>query len=922
MNQNVEYLSLEGPLSLGLTVLMVLLLIGLFAWSLWRERYVLGTKLISLFFTLRMIVLATVVWMLLAPTSVQISTTTTPKQVTLAVDSSLSMSLVDLPGRADQPRWQLASEDADSTSALEAVDAAVAAAGQASLELDDAVDALRAHRSETDVHRILQRVGDSLLTAVGQLDVLGSQPLSDELRSRVMKERTALTSGQFAGFEELLVAIDKGRTPKEQSWRESLTDLQFELMQRHAQLQQLAVAVSEQAAPVATADAIAQRSRYQYAMACLRQLRERLLAELDDSVDIQFARFDHAVAPLRSEEFERTTESSAASGSQITEASTNLTHALEELMRTPAERASAAVFLLSDVAHNAPGTEPPGDVVQRAHSMPIYVVPIGNTNRVRDLAVQNVSAPKVAMRNDDVVIEVNLEGYELAGEKCLVELLQDGMALDFREISLDSDFVSRIVRFERQLSEIGNQTFQIAVTPLEAEATEENNYAEFDVNVTRNELKVLLADEMPRWEYRYLTQLFRRDAKIECDELLFHPRVIATGRRAETQSLPMTAEQWDQYDVVILGDLSPEHFPQAAQQSLHEYATQRGGTVIIIAGQNAMPDQYSRQPLVEWLPVTQGPARTPSELDLAFQLTREGEDHAALMIGESTQQTKLAWEFVNQFAPLHDLSSWCVPKPSAHTLIAAVQRGNERNIDDVPDAFLAWQPLGRGRIVYLAGPETYRLRFLRGDQLHYRFWGQLMRWAIASEMTVGSEFIRIATEKSRYSPDETVYATVKLQDAEGQPVLSETLSLQLTSRSLGRTVPLQPVEGIPGEYQAEILPLPTGVYQIEPHGAEIEPLLAMGDAESKTSFTVLAERPLELADTRTNRGLATQLAEVSHGLVIPPTAIGTILNLLDLEPIVTEQTQRVPLWQRWSYLWLIVCCLGVEWSFRKWYGLS
>ncbi len=922
MNQNVEYLSLEGPFSLGLTVLMVLLLIGLFAWSLWRERYVLGTKLTSLFFALRMVVLATVVWMLLAPTSVQISTTTTPKQVTLAVDSSLSMSLVDLPGRADQPRWQLASRHADSTSALEAVDAAVAATGQASLELEAAVDALRSHRSEADVHRLLQRAGNSLATVVDKLDLLSGEPLSEELHRRVLKERSALTSGQFASFEELLVAIRKGRTPKEQSWRESLTDLQFELVQRHAQLQQLATVVSEQAAPVVTGDATAPRSRYQYAMACLDQLREQVLVHLGDTVDVQFALFDETVSPLRSEEIEQKAKVDASLQSNVSEASTNLTFALEELMRIPAERASAAMFLLSDVAHNEPGTDPPGDVVQRTHSMPIYVVPIGNTNRVRDLAVQNVSAPKVAMRNDDVVIEVNLEGYELAGEKCLVELLQDGTALDFREISLDSDFVSRIIRFERQLSEIGNQTFQIAVTPLEAEATEENNYAEFDVNVTRNELKVLLADEMPRWEYRYLTQLFRRDAKIECDELLFHPRVIATGRRAETQALPTTAEQWDQYDVVILGDLSPEHFPRAAQQSLHEYSTQRGGTVIIIAGQNAMPDQYQRQPLVEWLPVTRGAARSPSEVDLAFQLTREGEDHAALMIGESTQQTKLAWEFVNQFAPLHDLSAWCVPKPSAHTLIAAVQRGKEPQTGEIHDAFLVWQPFGRGRIIYLAGPETYRLRFLRGDQLHYRFWGQLMRWAIASEMTVGSEFIRIATEKSRYSPDETVYATVELQDAEGRPVLSEELSLQLTSRTLERTVPLQPVEGIPGEYQAEILPLPTGVYQIEPRGTEIEPLLAMGDAESQASFTVLAERPLELADTRTNRGLATQLAEVSNGLVIPPTAIGTILNLLDLEPVVTEQTQRVPLWQRWSYLWLIVCCLGVEWSCRKWYGLS
>ena len=63
--------------------------------------------------------------------------------------------------------------------------------------------------------------------------------------------------------------------------------------------------------------------------------------------------------------------------------------------------------------------------------------------------------------------------------------------------------------------------YQVSITPLDDELSDENNFDQFEVNVTRSEIKVLLADEMPRWEYRYLTQLFRRAPKIECDELLF-----------------------------------------------------------------------------------------------------------------------------------------------------------------------------------------------------------------------------------------------------------------------------------------------------------------------------------------------------------------------------------------------------------------
>ena len=100
--------------------------------------------------------------------------------------------------------------------------------------------------------------------------------------------------------------------------------------------------------------------------------------------------------------------------------------------------------------------------------------------------------------------------------------------IDTREIDFDSDVATRTVRFETRISEIGVHQYQVAISPLDAELSEENNFDQFEVNVTRSEITVLLADEMPRWEYRYLTQLFRRAPKIECDELLFRPRVIAT----------------------------------------------------------------------------------------------------------------------------------------------------------------------------------------------------------------------------------------------------------------------------------------------------------------------------------------------------------------------------------------------------------
>ena len=84
----------------------------------------------------------------------------------------------------------------------------------------------------------------------------------------------------------------------------------------------------------------------------------------------------------------------------------------------------------------------------------------------------------------------------------------------------------------------GRNISEWSIVPIEGELSAENNERDFEVNVTRSDIKILLADEFPSWEYRYLTQLFRRDAKVQCDELLFRPRMIATGRREESKSFP------------------------------------------------------------------------------------------------------------------------------------------------------------------------------------------------------------------------------------------------------------------------------------------------------------------------------------------------------------------------------------------------
>ena len=969
-NNSTENFSLDGPISPWMAVVFGIGLLGVFTWSLSRERQLLGRGQTLAFWVLRATALGVAIWMLLAPTKTLVEVSTTRKSVALIVDVSESMQTVDPAGSSDDVRWMLRQSDSAPSSITRAADSAMVAAVIAERHLEAASSALAQHQREslvvdatTAAHEALDHVRTHTTVLVDGLGSRGS--LSVDAETTTLSRRVAkdLVSAEFIAFDELCEALQKGKTPADRGWRESLSDLQIRVSGIRRRLHELAK-TSEAAESEFLAKSQPQSltqlqrlPRLGRVAELLNGLERSVLSQIAEQADVRVSTFDQTSraltlgpspvtqptavpapppsGPLRIQQGLQSfltssteeAEDAEASSSVATAGATNLSAVLEQLDRDRREQPVAAAILLTDASHNLSGAVNPRVAAAALQGTPVYVVPIGNTQFVRDVLIQSVFAPTVAMRNDDIVVEAVVQAHDCEGETCIVQLLQDDQVLDTRTISIDSGYVTRRVRFDRKLSEVGLQRFTVVTMPLDRELSALNNRSDFEVNVTRSEIKILLADEMPRWEFRYLAQLFRRDPKIDLDEMLFHPRLIATGRRQESKTFPTTADAWDQYDVVILGDLAVEHLSLESQESLIRYLRERGGTAIVIAGKESMPQAFADLPLAGVLPVTRldDNATSSEESGYAFYVTEAGRNHSALRIADTEEATQTAWNFVNQFAPLHELSPWRLPRPSATTLISAVPKGT---LDEAQSAakssFLCWQPVGQGRIVYFSGPETFRLRFLRGDLLHYRFWGQLLRWALASELAAGSELVRIRSDKSQYVGQEPVQVIVRLADGAGNPVETST-ELKVIARSgqLEHSAVLDADEQIPGQYVGIFRSLPPGEYELEPVGDAITQ--AMQGATSTpplSSLTVRPELPMELLDTRSDRGLAQQIADITGGQVVPPTAVEEVLRLTNLKPVVTQRLESRPLWVEWKYLWIIFGCLQAEWIARKVRGLS
>lgn len=929
----IEQTSLDGPVSLSTAIMIGLVLLIVSGWSLWRERRVLGRNQTLLFWALRGATLATVMWMLLAPSSVRVETSTTRRAVAIVADVSASMGTVDEAGTSDEVRWAVAAASDAQESVVARSDRAIAAAGVAIRHVQRVDAAVQQHAPEADVVKEASAARRGLVRVRQHLQAIQQRAAGGtKTRELALKLIETADGAEFQSFERLVTALEKGRRPDEKGWRESLPDLELRLQGLRRSLHEMARhAVQDESRRIVQTDpslltSVRRQSRLSRAADLVADLDRSVLNTVREQADVRVSSFDESVGEVAGDSVAASLRAFIPSDDQNppdTVAGTDLSRVLEQLNRDRQEQPLAAVFVLTDAAHNS-GESDPREVAAELTETPVYVVPIGNTQHVRDVLLQSVSAPPVAMRNDDVIIEARVQAYDCEGESCIVQLLQEGQVIDFREVQLDSGYARRSVRFEQHLPAVGIQKFQLAVVPLEGELTSENNFGEVDVNVTRADVNVLLADELPRWEYRYLTQLFRRDRKIQCDELLFQPRMIATGRREESQTFPVSVDDWDQYDVILLGDIPPQRLSIESQESLIDYLRLRGGTLVMIAGAAAMPAAYADHPLSGVVPVQPVEDGRPSDDGYSFRVTPEGQDHLALMIGETGEATRAAWDFVNRFSPLHAVSDWRKPLPTAHSLIAAVPRSAlDEEAALQSSSFLCWQPVGRGRVIYLSAPDTYRLRFLRGDRLHYRFWGQLLRWTIASDLSVGTAFVRVRTDRSTYDSRDPVLITVRLSDADRQPVVVGDVQVRLTSGDDERLVVLPANEQQPGEYSAEVRSLRPGVYRVEPVGPDVEEL-QKGDVvePASASFTVRATRPTELVDTRCDRALAQQIADVTGGQVLPPTAVSEIIELTDLEPIVSERVESRPLWLEWKYLWIVFGCLQTEWVIRKWKGLS
>ncbi len=717
----------------------------------------------------------------------------------------------------------------------------------------------------------------------------------------------------------------------------------------------------------ARVDAIARRTRYELARDVLLhrpseegETRASFLADLQEDYQVKLYTFSSEAtetgASGLTERPPATQPTTAPTTQPAKRARTDLGAALEKVRRDFPARQLAGVIVLTDGRHN--GAEGVERLARQfgTQRVPICPVVLGGSRPPRDAAIVALQAPETVFEKTNMYVTAELKLDGLAGQSVRVTLFDGEKNVDFRTVRVPAETFRTRVQLADEPKSVGLHSYRVELEKFDDEVFRANNTYPLTVSVTDEPTRVLLVEGRPRWEFRYLKNLFTgRDRSVALQYVLFEPdriegaeprkRIPASASGAnksdEATDLPADEAEWMKFDVVILGDVAPAHLTGAHLESVRKFVTDRGGALVLVAGPRYMPHAFGGTAMDELAPATFAAApAAPADAREAFRilLTSAGRESVIMRQKVDAEENLALWRSVPDVYWRHPTVE---AKPAATVLacamggeapafmkadpdaaaeeIAALRRAYERR-----NALIMHHTVSWGRVLMLGFDRTWRLRYRVGDTHHHKFWGQVLRWATSEKLPAGTPLVRIGTDRPRYRPDERVRVRAKIVREDLSPLISDEVAVKVLDGDkviLRKT--LQYVRDSAGMYEGDLGVLPSATYQAELDAPVARRLLARDNTEKvATEFSVDPATSIEQIELTPDRGLLGRLAGLTGGQVSDPPEARRLLGALGEAELVLSQRRQVEIWNSWPLLVVMVLLVTAEWLVRKKEGLA
>ena len=586
-----------------------------------------------------------------------------------------------------------------------------------------------------------------------------------------------------------------------------------------------------------------------------------------------------------------------------------------------------AVVLFSDGQHN--DGESPVEVgkLLGARQMPIFTVGLGSETRPRDLAIVKSDAPEAVFYEDRVRGEITLKDDFPAGQPFKVRIT-DGEDVLWEKSLLSENKQLRKVPFDFAIKDIVDRRLatkqtgdvqvsgfplelKVAISHLDDDREPANDEGVLRLRAVTQKRKILIVDGRPRWETRYLRNLFDRDEQWEVQTVIAGTKAGEPGfeRGEKAGEFPADAAQLETFDLIVLGEVPVTFWQGDELKWIADFVAQRGGALLLIDGARGHFRRYGDSPLGPVFPVELKSAGITERIS-KLVLTERGEGLSPfLLVGDRAQNNEL-W----QTLPAPHWISGATPLPGAEVLLEAEVKG--AYTARVP--VIVERPFGAGKVLYHGFDESWRWRHEVADQHHVRYWNQIASWIAELPFAVRDKFVSLDAGALTYQPGEAADLRARLRDGDGRRVTNATVDAVLyRDGRKAATIRLNSDESAGGLYRGKTAPLEPGSYEIGIQTAAI----AERDLQARTQFKVQPRETGERTLLSLDEELLKQIAAVSGGQYLREENIdklGGLLAPISQGKVIESDTV---LWQ--SYWWFgpIIGLLTIEWILRKRSGL-
>ncbi len=579
----------------------------------------------------------------------------------------------------------------------------------------------------------------------------------------------------------------------------------------------------------------------------------------------------------------------------------NLGQSILQTLRQATSSSLGALILISDGADNT-GTITQNELSEiTGFGVPIHTVGMGRELIPEDLELEEVVLPTKALAGTTLTARVNIR-HDQAGT-ARIKVYDGDTFLTTEEVELSADQNSTAAFIDIEVPEPGQLDLRFTLDPINGERVLTNNSRASVVDVPEDKYRILYIEGEPRWEYKFLQRALGDDPSIQLSTLLKvtpnkYYRQGIDGPEQLADGFPTMREVLFAYDALIIGSMQVGEFTQNQQDMIRDFVSERGGSLMMIAGLNGLG-------LGGWGESVVGEV-LPSHLSLQDAefirqkapviLTDSGKLAPMLKFSDSDTENSQMWSELPEVADYQNLGPL---RPAATTLLEVSVGGRNQPL-------LVTQPYGRGQSYILATGGTWRwqMSLPLEDMRHETFWRQLGRNLVANSPR--------PFELSATVQNEDIVVRAEMRDPEDE--INQGVAITaVASSDTGELVNMEllPVAGQPGVYQSSFSPASNGLYSIEAITRKGEELV------SSTQTAARFDQGQETFDIRQNRALLQRISAATGGKYWTPAQWGEIGPAIAYSSAGITEQQISFLWDAPFFFLLLLALKTTEWLLRR-----